>query len=375
MNIKKRLLLCLFLTLFNVTVSAQFKDKIKTIVIDAGHGGHDPGCLGKKSQEKTVALAVALQAGKLISEQNSDVKVIFTRKTDVFVELFRRAQIANNNHADVFISIHCNASESKTAHGTETYVMGLHRTEANLAVAKKENAAILLEKNYENNYEGFDPASPESNIIFSLYTTAYLKSSASLAAKVQSNLVSRTKLFNRKVQQAGYWVLYKVAMPSILIELGFLSNPEEEEFLIKAENQNVMAQAIADAFTDYKNEIERKAGRDKENTHASKPEADTAATGNSSNGHVKDIIEYRIQFYASERELNPDNLLFKGLDNVKKYRENNLWKYTAGNSVHYDEIVKMMPEIRKKYPDAFIIAFQNDKKISITRARELQRRK
>jgi N-acetylmuramoyl-L-alanine amidase len=178
------------------------------------------------------------------------------------------------------------------------------------------------------------------------------------------------------VQQAGYWVLYKVAMPSILIELGFLSNPEEEEFLIKAENQNVMAQAIADAFTDYRNEIEQKAGRDKENAaHESKPKADTAATENSSNGSIKDIIEYRIQFYASERELNLDNLLFKGLHDVKKYRENNLWKYTAGNSARYDEILKMMSEIRKKYPDAFIIAFQNDKKISITQARELQRRK
>ncbi|MDR2868201.1 MAG: N-acetylmuramoyl-L-alanine amidase, partial [Bacteroidales bacterium] len=171
-------------------LQSQVKDNIRTVVIDAGHGGHDPGCLGTKSKEKDVALSVALKVGKLISDKHSDVKVIYTRSTDVFVELFRRAQIANNQHADLFISIHCNASESKTARGTETYVMGLKSTAANLAVAKKENSAILLEKNYENNYEGFDPTSPETNIIFSLYTAAYLKNSSLLASKVQNNLIA-----------------------------------------------------------------------------------------------------------------------------------------------------------------------------------------
>jgi N-acetylmuramoyl-L-alanine amidase len=382
---KKCLLLCLILTVFNAVILGQGKDNIKTVVIDAGHGGHDPGCVGKKSQEKNIALAVALQVGKLIGEQNSDVKIVFTRKTDVFIEVSRRAQIANNNHADVFISIHCNSAENKTAHGIETFVMGLSKTEANAAVAKKENAAILLEKNYENNYEGFDPNSPESSIIFSLYTTTYLKNSALLAAKVQNNLIDCTKLFNRKVQQAGFWVLYKVAMPSILVELGFLSNPEEEAFLIKPENQTLMAQAIADAFTAYKNEIEHKADPNKDKDKNQKPKQDTVsgvvATQNSVKDSAqnavnrKDIIEYRIQIYTSDRELSLNNTLFAGLNSVKKYKENNIWKYTTGNSSQYDEMVKLLPEVRKKYPDAFIIAFQNNKKITVSRAQELQREK
>ena len=379
MNLKKCLLLCLTLAFFNTAVVGQGKDKIKTVVIDAGHGGHDPGCVGKKAQEKNIALAVALQVGKLIGEQNADVKVIYTRKTDVFVELFRRAQIANNNHADVFISIHCNAAENKLAHGIETFVMGVSKTEANAAVAKRENATILLEKNYENNYEGFDPQSPESHIIFSLYATAYLKNSALLAAKVQDNLIDCTKLANRKVKQAGYWVLYKVAMPSILVELGFLSNLEDEEYLIKTENQALMAQAIADAFTAYKNEVEHKTDKNQ------KPKQDSAnrviSTPNIikdtvQNGiNQKDIIEYRIQIYTSAQELNLNNALFADLNSVKKYKESNIWKYTTENSTQYDEIVKLLPEVRKKYPDAFIIAFQNNKKITVTRARELQRKK
>jgi len=368
MNLKKCLLLCFALTFFNAIVLGQGRDKIKTVVIDAGHGGHDPGCLGKKSQEKNVALAVALQVGQLISEQNPDIKIIFTRKSDVFVELYRRAQIANSNHADVFISIHCNAAENKTAHGVETYVMGLSKTEANAAVAKKENAAILLEKNYENNYEGFDPSSPESNIIFSLYTTAYLKNSASLAAKVQSNLVDCTKFVDRKVQQAGYWVLYKVAMPSILIELGFLSNPEEEEYLIVPDNQTLMAQAIANAFTSYKNEVEQNKDKNQKSKH------DSIKDSTQQPIVQKDVIEYRIQFYSSERELNLNNAIFAGLNNVKKYMENDLWKYTAENSTEYNEIVRLLSEVRKKHHDAFIIAFQNNNKIPIARARELQRK-
>lgn len=246
----------LCLTFFNAVSIGQVQEKKFKLVIDAGHGGEDPGCRGKKSQEKTVTLNVALKLGKLISDNFDDVQVIYTRKTDVFVEVYKRAVIANNNHADLFISIHCNAAENKAAHGVETWVMGLAKSDANMEVAKKENAAILKEKNFENNYEGFNPNSPEANVIFSLHTSAYMNHSIMLADKVQKNLVHNTRLYDRTVKQAGFWVLYKVAMPSILIELGFLSNATEEEYMIKPTSQDVMAVSIFNAFVEYRNALD-----------------------------------------------------------------------------------------------------------------------
>ena len=246
----------LCLTFFNAVSLGQVQEKKFKLVIDAGHGGEDPGCRGKKSQEKTVTLNVALKLGKLISDNFDDVQVIYTRKTDVFVEVYKRAVIANNNHADLFISIHCNAAENKAAHGVETWVMGLAKSDANMEVAKKENAAILKEKNFENNYEGFNPNSPEANVIFSLHTSAYMNHSIMLADKVQKNLLHNTHLFDRTVKQAGFWVLYKVAMPSILIELGFLSNATEEEYMIKPTSQDVMAVSIYNAFVEYRNALD-----------------------------------------------------------------------------------------------------------------------
>ncbi|MBP5663681.1 MAG: N-acetylmuramoyl-L-alanine amidase [Bacteroidales bacterium] len=256
MNIKNGFLLLCCLTFFNAVIFAQSTEKKFKLVIDAGHGGEDPGCRGKKSQEKTVTLNVALKLGKLISDNYDDVQVIYTRKTDVFVEVYKRAVIANNNHADLFISIHCNAAENKSAHGVETWVMGLAKSDANMEVAKKENAAILKEKNFENNYEGFNPNSPEANVIFSLHTSAYMNHSIMLADKVQKNLVRNTHLLDRTVKQAGFWVLYKVAMPSILIELGFLSNAVEEEYMIKPGSQDVMAVSIYNSFVEYRNALD-----------------------------------------------------------------------------------------------------------------------
>lgn len=256
MNIKNGFLLLCCLTFFNAVIFAQSQEKKFKLVIDAGHGGEDPGCRGKKSQEKTVTLNVALKLGKLISDNYDDVQVIYTRKTDVFVEVYKRAVIANNNHADLFISIHCNAAENKAAHGVETWVMGLAKSDANMEVAKKENAAILKEKNFENNYEGFNPNSPEANVIFSLHTSAYMNHSIMLADKVQKNLVRNTHLLDRTVKQAGFWVLYKVAMPSILIELGFLSNAVEEEYMIKPGSQDMMAVSIYNAFVEYRNALD-----------------------------------------------------------------------------------------------------------------------
>lgn len=394
MNIKIAFLVCLLLTFFNSPIFGQDSDKIKTVVIDAGHGGHDPGCLGSKSKEKDVVLDVALKTGELISQHCPDVKVIYTRSTDVFVELYRRAQIANDNKANLFISIHCNAAENKAAHGVETFVMGVEKNEASMEIAKRENSVILLEKNYENNYDGFDPNSDEATVVFSLYSSAYLKNSAKMAAKVQNNLVKSTKLSDRQVRQAGYWVLYKVAMPSILVELGFLSNPQEEAFLIQEKNKKLMATSICNAFIDYKNAIEgtniplvgsfpapsvakneapktvEKPQPPKETKPEVKPETKPAPTSSSSD-RITDI-RFRVQFFASSENLNTQDKRFSSFPSVMKYNENNMWKFTAGNESTYEAIQPILKQVKTQYPDAFVVAFKNDKKITVSEARKLQ---
>lgn len=229
--------------------------KIRTIVIDAGHGGHDTGCLGSDSREKEVALRIALKLGKLIEANCPDVKVVYTRKTDVFIPLIERANIANRAKADLFICIHLN-SGPKTAYGAETFVMGLHKTDDNLSVAKRENSAILLEDNYEKNYDGFDPNSPEANIIFSLYQNQFMQQSLSFAAKIQKQFKENSKRYSRGVKQAGFLVLYKTAMPSVLIENGFLTNDNDQRFLTSDAGQASMASSIYRAFKSYKAELE-----------------------------------------------------------------------------------------------------------------------
>jgi N-acetylmuramoyl-L-alanine amidase len=229
--------------------------KIRTIVIDAGHGGHDTGCLGSDSREKDVALKMALKLGKLIEANCPDVNVVYTRKTDVFIPLIERANIANRAKADLFICIHLN-SGPKAAFGAETFVMGLHKSDDNLNVAKRENAAILLEDNYEKNYDGFDPNSPEANIIFSLYQNQFMQQSLSFAAKIQKQFKENSKRHARGVKQAGFLVLYKTAMPSVLIESGFLTNDGDQRFLNSDAGQASMASSIYRAFKLYKSELE-----------------------------------------------------------------------------------------------------------------------
>jgi N-acetylmuramoyl-L-alanine amidase len=231
---------------------------VTRVVIDAGHGGHDHGCSGKHSREKHVALDIALKVGGYIQEQLPDVEVIYTRTTDVFVELHERAAIANRAHADVFISIHCNANTSTRPYGTETYVMGLHRNEANLDVAKRENAVITLEDDYNQHYDGFDPHDPTAHIIFSLFQGAHLEQSIELAGRIEEQFAERVGRKSRGVKQAGFLVLYKTTMPAVLIETGFLTNPGEENFLASEEGKVYMASAIFRAFRDYKLHTEAK---------------------------------------------------------------------------------------------------------------------
>ena len=318
MNTKKWFLLFVLFAFFNVQAFPQVKDGISKIVIDAGHGGEDPGALGSKCKEKDITLTVALELGKLISENCPDVDVFYTRKTDVFIPLYNRSKIANDKHADLFISIHCNSSDNKSANGVETFVMGLHKTESNLEVARKENAAMLLEKDYKSTYGDFNPNSPDSYVIFSLYSNAYLESSVQLASKVQKNLLKCTHFRDRQVQQAGFWVLHKVAMPSILVELGFVSNKTEEAQLIDPTFQKALAASLCNAFIEYKNQVEGNTASlisvpetKKPNTEepaAAKPEEKPAV---SENTDLKPVDEPETK--------TEEGVVFNGTDQVKPH--------------------------------------------------------
>lgn len=231
------------------------KFKIRTVVLDPGHGGKDPGTVGKTFKEKDVVLKIALKVGEYIEKNIPDVKVIYTRKTDKFIELTERSAIANRNKADLFISIHANAIANPKTYGTETWVMGLHKSEENLAVAKRENSVILYEDNYQEHYEGFDN-SPESYIMFSLMQNAYLENSLKLADRIEKQFKDKGNRHSRGVKQAGFVVLYKTATPSVLVEAGFLSNETEEKFLGTDSGQDLIASGIYRAFKEYKSDVE-----------------------------------------------------------------------------------------------------------------------
>ena len=246
--------LAVFLVLASFTGAPRKAYRLRTVVIDAGHGGKDPGCNGRHSKEADIALKIALELGNDIEKYMPDVKVIYTRKTDTFVELIDRAGLANKNRADLFISIHCNSGPS-SAFGTETYCMGLHTSDGNLKVAKRENAVILEEENYQEKYNGFDPNSPQSHIMFALYQSAYIDNSLRFAQKVEQQFKSKGR-HSRGVKQAGLLVLWKSAMPSALIEVGFLTNASEEKYLNDKSGQSYMASGIYKAFKEYKHELE-----------------------------------------------------------------------------------------------------------------------
>ncbi len=395
MNIKKLFLLFSAIFFAFLPVWAQTTGKTFKVVIDAGHGGQDPGCIGLTLKEKDVNLDMALRVGKLISENCPDVQVIYTRTTDVFIELYRRAQIANNSHADLFISFHCNASENHAGNGVETFVMGLAKSEANQAVARKENAAILKEKNYQNNYDGFNPDSPESYVIFSLYSSAYLNKSITIADKVQKNMVSISHLTDRGVKQAGYWVLYKVAMPSILIEMGFLTNPTDDAFLSKKSNLDRYAAGIYNAFAEYASATTgtqykhlptgAKASEPQKVANEVKPaeeltpkisEANPSAeiqkpTAAQDQKPATQGIRFKVQFLASPDKIAASDSRLQGVPHVSYYQENGLWKYTAGNESTYEAASEILTQVKKKYGDAFMVAFNGDKKISVSEARQL----
>jgi len=256
LNIRTKLFL-IAITLLNSSATTKPAGIIVgTVVIDAGHGGKDPGTHGVFLKEKDVALSIALKVGGYINQNIPGVKVVYTRTTDQYLGLDERAAIANKHKADLFICIHANAVGREEAHGTETYVMGLHKSEGNLDVAKRENSVILLDQNYQERYEGFDPNSPESNILFSIAQSAFQESSIKFAEKVESQFKKRVGRQSHGVKQAGFWVLWRTSMPSVLIEVGFLTNQKEERFLGDPNGQDLIASGIYRAFKEYKNQME-----------------------------------------------------------------------------------------------------------------------
>ena len=321
------LLLGVFLTIF-YTTSLTAQSRSFTVVIDPGHGGRDPGALGSTSKEKDIVLSVGLKLGKLIEDNHPDVKVIYTRDKDVFVPLNQRATIANKAHADLFISLHCNALDRRktSPQGVETFVLGLHRSNDNLDVAKAENAVIMYEDDYSVKYEGFNPNEPESYIIFEFMANEFLDQSVQLASLVQNQLVSNSKRVNRNVRQAGFLVLREVAMPSVLVELGYISNKQEENYLKSSSGQTSLANSIYNGFREYKREHDKKSF-----VFSSR---NLGTPDSRSGGVVQSIggIEYRIQIFASVNKLENGAPEFKGLGPVDFYKDGNLYKYTYGKT-------------------------------------------
>lgn len=375
------------LFLFVTRNNAQEKTSISTVVIDAGHGGKDPGTIGQHTQEKRIALAVALKLGELIHDGCENVKVVYTRDKDEFIELFQRAEIANRNKADLFISVHCNANPSHTFHGAETYIMGLHRTHANLEIAKKENASILMEPDYTTNYNGFDPNSDESYITFTLFQNAFLDQSMGFAAMVQDELNDRIGLNDRGVRQAGFLVLYKTTMPSVLIETGFLSNPEEEKFLISEKGQEHIASAIFRAFKKFKEKTEDHPALTRHETSLTK-RADTVIKHDSpvlAKRQPAQIIKkepekkaaspvvFRVQFTLSSKEIRLSPGKFPGVPDIRMYHHLGYFKYTSGNETNLDDALRLLDTIKSKgYKDAFVVAFHGNERITIAEAKALQ---
>lgn len=387
MVFKRIILIFILFTGAFVSRPSLMAQKVQRVVIDAGHGGHDPGAVGKFSKEKDITLSIALKTGNLIKEHLKDVEVIYTRKTDVFVELHRRARIANEAKADLFISIHCNANKSTSPYGSETYVMGLHRSDANLAVAQLENASILLEDDYHVQYEGFDPRSPEGYIFFSMLQNAFLDQGLDLASRVQGHFRNHVKLYDRGVKQAGFLVLYKTTMPSVLIEAGFISNANEEKLLASESGQNKIAQAIFRAVKDYKHAVEKIPPPRYDETAAadvSDEQADTSSgnpgggTASSVTGPATDqssatgLPVFKVQFMISKTEKRLTSPEFKGIKEIGFYFHQGMYKYTSGNENSMEDAMKIKKDLDKKgYRDSFVIAFFNGERISIDEARKL----
>ena len=361
-NKSKALILCLSL-LFSIGLWSQDETimrGIKTVVIDPGHGGQDPGCHGSHSNEKEVTLAIGLKVGAFIEEHFPEINVIYTRKTDVFIELDERAAIANRNNADLFICIHANAGPAK-AFGAETYVLGLHRTDAQRKIAERENSAIEFEADSETKYQKL---SADAIIARQLQLSVFLNHSIEFATKIQDQFVKIGRS-NRGVRQAGFLVLYKTTMPSVLIETGFLTNPDEENFLTDTASQSKMANSIFTAFKEYKVYYE---SADQSTISDQSEPTDYGIHPDSLTTNVNETVIYRVQIATTAENLAVDDPRFLGMP-IWKYESNDLHKYTVGMFVGLDEAKALKMEMREKgFENAFVVAFMGDNRISIEKA-------
>ena len=389
-----------------------------TLVIDAGHGGHDAGARGAISMEKNVNLSVALQFGRYVEKYMPEVRVIYTRKTDKFVSLIERANIANRANADLFISVHTNALPAgKIARGFETYTLGMHRAKDNLDVAMRENSVISMEKDYKQTYQGFDPKSSESYIIFEFIQGKNMERSVELARMIQRKVCDNANRPDKGVHQAGFLVLRETSMPSCLIELGFITTPDEERILNNSDRVNDIAKSIYDGFAQYRNKYDKRVTvpyrplqsgdveelKEQESQHQVEPQRkneaqkkvevlkkteDLKRTEPQKKAEVqkrvvaqkkpepKDAPVFKLQIFVSDRILRKGDAHFKGETDYESFREGNLVKYTMGASSNYNEIYRLRKSLQEKFPEAFIIAFKNGQKYDVNQAiREFKQNK
>ena len=394
-----------------VAMMAANNDKF-TLVIDPGHGGKDAGALGAKSKEKNINLNVALAFGRYVERNCPDVKVIYTRKTDVFIPLNERANIANRNKADLFISVHTNAlPNGKVARGFEVYTLGMHRAADNLEVAKRENSAILVENDYKQHYEDFDPNSSESYIMFEFMQDKNMAKSVELAKMIQKDACETAQRVNKGVHQAGFLVLRATSMPSCLIELGFITSQDEENYLNSSAGIDALGKGIYKAFLRYKRKYHKgitvpyaadpteevnipsvvppreentakqekrkpakeqsvAAVKQKQPEQEAQPRISGLMDTSENTAEVTSTTEpvFKVQILASDRQLRLSDRQFKGEKNIFYFQEGNMYKYTIGASTSYSEIYQLRKKLLEKFPQAFIIAFKNDRKMDVQQA-------
>ncbi|MCR5710536.1 MAG: N-acetylmuramoyl-L-alanine amidase [Bacteroidales bacterium] len=336
--------------------------KLSTVVIDPGHGGHDPGAISKNSKlsEKQINLDISKRLGSLIEKEYPDVKVIYTRKTDKFVELSERGNIANRNHADLFISIHVNSAKSTSASGTETFVMGTDKSASNMEVCKRENSVILLEDDYSTKYEGFDPDNPESYIIFNLMQNAHFEQSIAFAEKVQGQFTSRGPIKkSRGIKQAPLMVLWRTTMPSVLVEVGFISNSSDRTVLNGADNRQKIADDIFKAFAAFKKEYDSGGSSTAAAPAAPAAPSMPAAVDTTAKPAKQEEVKgphFEIQILASSKKLKEGSSELKGAEGVHCRFINGMYKYSVGNFSTDEEARKKLPDVRKKFPGAFVVS-------------------
>lgn len=359
----------LLICLLTATASVSGRDFV--VVIDPGHGGKDVGAVGKKAREKDINLGVALKFGDLIRENFDDVKIVYTRDDDTFISLQGRADIANKAHGDLFISIHTNSVDRRsknrlTVYGAATYTLGLHRSEENLEVAKRENSVIVLEDDYTARYCGFDPNSTESYIVFELSQNKHMEQSVQFASMVQS-CFSEVGRKDNGVRQAGFWVLAATGMPAVLVELDFICNPTQEKYLSSDSGQKELAGSIYDAFVQYKsaNDFYSKSVSVKGTEKKSKKTVTVKENKDSEKVEKKndDTLIYKVQFLTSSKKLPKNSSHFKGLKDCDYYYENGLYKYTYGATDNKSKAQKELRKVREKFKEAFIVEFKNDKRV------------